>query len=204
MLRVRESEGGRQGTLIWLATCTRDVALPLRHPPEPRPHYHLQPDRMLMADQPWRARARAHIVIFCLWALLVAAAGMELSARVSELWRSRQWRCCVLPGRFLCPWAFPLLRQRYIKPSCPRPLPLLALSPSLCTARPEPHRMSTPGAYSPPHCPRFPAPTMLQLKLNDAGGFRGFDGGCDVVIADIQCAKPPLAEAGASELILLP
>lgn len=46
----------------------------------------MQPDRMLMADQPWQARARAHVVVLCLWALLVAAAAMAMAGRVSSCW----------------------------------------------------------------------------------------------------------------------
>ncbi|KAI7842946.1 hypothetical protein COHA_003453 [Chlorella ohadii] len=74
------------------------------------------PDRMLMADQPWQARARAHVVVLCLWALLVAAAAMAMVGR---------------------------------------------------------------------------------LRLNNAGAFRAFEGGCSTQISTIQCGKPPLAEAGA-------
>lgn len=39
-----------------------------------------------------------------------------------------------------------------------------------------------------------------QLRLNNAGAFRAFEGGCSTQISTIQCGKPPLAEAGASEL----
>jgi hypothetical protein len=74
------------------------------------------PDCMLMADQPWKVRARANLFALCLWAVLVAAAAMVMAAR---------------------------------------------------------------------------------LKLNNAGAFRAFEGGCSVQIADIKCGKPPLAEAGA-------
>lgn len=43
----------------------------------------------------------------------------------------------------------------------------------------------------------------MQLRLNNKGAFQAFDGGCGVQVSDIQCGKPPLAEAAASELLSL-
>lgn len=77
----------------------------------------LQPDRMLTADQPWRTRARAHVVILFLWAILVTAAAMAMTARVRrradgcgelllsplQLWMNPMHVSYILPPPISCP-----------------------------------------------------------------------------------------------------
>ncbi|KAL4859424.1 L-2-hydroxyglutarate dehydrogenase [Chlorella vulgaris] len=44
----------------------------------------MDPDRRLLVDRPFRDKARSHIIVACIWALLVAMAALNLYSRINQ------------------------------------------------------------------------------------------------------------------------